>query len=229
MSLALAELTDLLLAFRDARDWRRFHSLKNLILSVSIESAALLELTQWQDNADVEARIDDPECRTHLTEECADVLLYLLLIAERAGLDLEAAAMEKIEINERKYPVVRARGNAQRYLELRRIGRLFRTCAPQLQKDSHTSLTPLIARTRTPRPVATTLRRRQRPPNDAVRTEPIYGPLGARLRVSVIDRDQSTMWYTGAFSNVHAPESRSYWDIVKQCQFSSSSFMWSPR
>ena len=114
----LAELTDRLIAFRDARDWRQFHSLKNLLLSVNIESAELLELTQWQDDDAVEALIDDPEFRARLAEECADVLIYLLLIAERAGFDLDAAAMEKIEINARKYPVEKARGNARKYTEL---------------------------------------------------------------------------------------------------------------
>lgn len=118
MSTSLAELTDRLIAFRDDRDWRRFHSLKNLIMSVGIESAELLELTQWQDDAAVEARIDDPEFRARLAEECADVLIYLLLIAERAGFELGAAAEEKIAVNARKYPVEKARGNARKYTEL---------------------------------------------------------------------------------------------------------------
>jgi len=118
MSTTLAELTDRLIAFRDAREWQRFHSLKNLLQSVSIESAELLELTQWLDDDAVEARIQDPAFRNHLAEECADVLLYLLLVAERAGFDLDAAAMEKIEINARKYPVEKARGNARKYTDL---------------------------------------------------------------------------------------------------------------
>ena len=118
MPTTLAELTDSLIAFRDARDWRRFHSLKNLLQSVSIESAELLELTQWQDDAALEAQIDDPEFRDRLAEECADVLIYLLLIAERAGFALDTAAAEKIEVNARKYPVEKSRGNARKYTEL---------------------------------------------------------------------------------------------------------------
>lgn len=118
MSTTLAELTDRLIAFRDARDWQRFHSLKDLIQSVSIEAAELLELTQWQDADTVEARADESEFRERLGEECADVLLYLLLIAERAGFDLGTAAARKIDINECKYPVEKARGNARKYTEL---------------------------------------------------------------------------------------------------------------
>ena len=118
MSTTLAELTERLIAFRDARDWERFHSLKNLILSVNLEAAELLELTQWQDDAALEARAGEPDFQAKLAEECADVLLYLLLIAERAGFELDAAALEKIEINDRKYPVDKARGNARKYTDL---------------------------------------------------------------------------------------------------------------
>ena len=115
---SLAELTDRLIAFRDARDWQQFHSLKNLILSVSLESAELLELTQWKGDDAVETAVADPAFRDRLAEECADVLLYLLLIAERADFDLATAAAAKIETNEAKYPVDKSRGNARKYTEL---------------------------------------------------------------------------------------------------------------
>ena len=114
---SLAELTRRLIAFRDARDWKRFHSLKNLILSVSLESAELLELTQWKDEGEIEALADEPRFRASLAEECADVLIYLLLIGERAGFDLAGAAMAKIDLNEGKYPVEKSRGNARKYTE----------------------------------------------------------------------------------------------------------------
>jgi NTP pyrophosphatase (non-canonical NTP hydrolase) len=118
MSPSLQTLTDRLIAFRDARDWRRFHSLKNLILSLNLESAELLELAQWKDDAEVEAVLSDPAFRARLAEEAADVLLYLLLICERAGIDLIAAASDKIETNAAKYPVEKARGNARKYTDL---------------------------------------------------------------------------------------------------------------
>ena len=85
MSTNLQNLTDRLIAFRDARDWQKFHSLKNLILSLNLESAELLELTQWKDDTEVDAALSDPEFKARLAEECADVLLYLLLICERAA------------------------------------------------------------------------------------------------------------------------------------------------
>ena len=115
----LEELTRRLIAFRDARDWRQFHSMKNLILSASLEAAEIMELVQWKDDDVVEhAAQGDADFRARLAEECADVLLYLLLICERAGIDLTEAAVAKIDLNEKKYPVDKARGNAKKYTEL---------------------------------------------------------------------------------------------------------------
>ena len=118
MKSELEHLTERLVEFRDARDWRQFHGVKNLMLSVGIEAAEMIELAQWKDDAEVEAALDDPAFRARLAEECADVLLYLLLICERAGLDLVEAAAKKIDINAAKYPVEKARGNARKYTEL---------------------------------------------------------------------------------------------------------------
>ncbi len=114
----LDELTRRLIAFRDARDWRPFHGLKNLMLSLNLEAAEILELTQWKSDDEIEAAAADPGFRDRLGEECADVLLYLLLICERAGIDLETAARAKIELNAVKYPVEKARGNARKYTSL---------------------------------------------------------------------------------------------------------------
>ena len=118
MTDTLDDLTKRLIAFRDARDWRRFHGLKNLMLSLSLEAAELIELGQWKDDSEIEDAIGDADFRARLGEECADVLLYLLLICERAGIDLAQAAGDKIERNGLKYPVDKARGNARKYTQL---------------------------------------------------------------------------------------------------------------
>ena len=117
-STALDDLTQRLIAFRDVREWQPFHGLKNLMLSLNLEAAEILELSQWKSDDEVEAATADPGFRDRLSEECADVLLYLLLICERAGIDLEAAASAKIEINAANYPVEKARGNARKYTAL---------------------------------------------------------------------------------------------------------------
>jgi NTP pyrophosphatase (non-canonical NTP hydrolase) len=114
---SLDELTNRLLQFRDARDWRRFHSLKDLILSLNLEASELLELTQWKSETDFESEAANEAMRRRLAEECSDVLLYLLLIAERTGIDIQVAAAQKIAVNEIKYPVEKARGTAAKYTE----------------------------------------------------------------------------------------------------------------
>ena len=78
-------LTVALQAFRDARDWQKFHSLRNLIVSLNLEAAELLELTQWKSDAEVEALPADPKAAEDLRDECADILLLLLLVADKAG------------------------------------------------------------------------------------------------------------------------------------------------
>ena len=108
-------LTKALLDFRDARDWRQFHTLRNLIVSLNLEAGELLELTQWKSDAEMDALLADPAKQDALRDECADVLLYLLLIADKAGIDLDAATRAKLAKNEAKYPVARFRGSRRKY------------------------------------------------------------------------------------------------------------------
>ncbi len=110
-------LTAAVIEFRDARDWRQFHSLRNLITSLNLEAAELLELTQWKSDAEVEALPDDPLAHEALRDECADILLYLLLVADAAGIDLAIAARDKLVKNGKKYPIDKARGSRAKYSE----------------------------------------------------------------------------------------------------------------
>lgn len=112
-----------LLAFRDARDWKQFHTLKNLIISLNLESAELLELTQWKKDAELDALKTEPAFREALRDECADVLLYLLLVADDAGIDLLDAAQAKLVKNAARYPVDQSFGSAKKYTELKESGR----------------------------------------------------------------------------------------------------------
>ena len=111
-------LTAAILEFRDARDWQQFHSLRNLIVSLNLEAAELLELTQWKSDAEIEALPAEPASREALRDECADVLLYLLLIADSADIDLAAAARAKLAKNAQKYPVDKAFGSRVKYSDL---------------------------------------------------------------------------------------------------------------
>ena len=113
-----AELTRQVLAFRDERNWAQFHSLRNLIVSLNLEAGELLELTQWKSDAEIDALPADEKSAEALRDECADILLYLLLIADKAGIDLAAAAREKLAKNAAKYPVDKAYGSRAKYTEL---------------------------------------------------------------------------------------------------------------
>ena len=101
------------LDFRDERDWRQFHTPKDLAISLSLEAAELLEIFQWS-GADLECR----DKLGRIREELADVLSYCILMADVCGLDLDEILNEKIAKNAAKYPVEKARGNAAKYTEL---------------------------------------------------------------------------------------------------------------
>ncbi len=99
--------------FADARDWEQFHSPKNLAMAVASEAGELLDVFQWL--TEEESRHLSEEDRRHAAEEIADVLIYLLRLGDKLGIDFQEAITEKMEINERKYPVDLARGNATKY------------------------------------------------------------------------------------------------------------------
>lgn len=99
--------------FRDDRNWKQFHTPKDLALSLSLEAAELLEVFQWS-GADLEC----VERRDQIQEELADVLSYCILMADICGFDLDAIMNEKVTRNEAKYPVEKAWGNSTKYTEL---------------------------------------------------------------------------------------------------------------
>ena len=99
------KLINKLLKFRDDRDWKQFHTPENLVKSISIESAELLELFQWTSNANIE----------ELKEEIADIYIYLLLLATNLNIDLNEIADRKIDKNDEKYPITKSKGNSKKY------------------------------------------------------------------------------------------------------------------
>ncbi|MEI7612634.1 MAG: nucleotide pyrophosphohydrolase [Betaproteobacteria bacterium] len=111
-------LTKKLTQFRDERNWAQFHSLRNLIVSLNLEASELLELMQWKSDEEIAALPANPQDSEALRDECADILLYLLLIADRAGIDLEDAARCKLEKNAVKYPVEKSYGSSRKYTQL---------------------------------------------------------------------------------------------------------------
>ncbi len=102
-----SDFLTLVAKFRDERDWARFHSSKDLALSVSIEAAELLECFQWSGD-DLEA----PERTAEIEAEMADVLIYLAMLADHRGVDLDRAVRAKLAANEKKYPATAVKGEA---------------------------------------------------------------------------------------------------------------------
>lgn len=107
------ETIERVVRFRDDRNWRQFHTPKDLALSLSLEAAELLEVFQWS-GTDVVCEEKLPKIR----EELADVLSYCILMADVLGLDLDEIMNAKVDKNEAKYPVEKARGRAEKYTEL---------------------------------------------------------------------------------------------------------------
>jgi NTP pyrophosphatase (non-canonical NTP hydrolase) len=111
----LAELGARVRAFSEARDWGRFHSPRNLAMAVSVEANELLELYLWSEDGGPQPL--HPDRVPKVAEEAADVLICLLNLCERAGIDLEAAFRAKLAAAEEKYPADRVRGKALKYDE----------------------------------------------------------------------------------------------------------------
>ena len=116
MSDALQALQKALREFARERDWEQFHTPKNLATALSVEAAELLEHFQWL--TDEQSRTLDDAKRTAVGEELADVLLYLLLLADKLDIDPLQAAERKLRLNADKYPADRARGRSDKYTEL---------------------------------------------------------------------------------------------------------------
>lgn len=111
----LQELKARLRQFVAERDWDRFHSPKNLAMALSVEASELVELFQWLTEEESESL--DAERRRRVAEELADVLWFLVRLADRLDIDLLEAAERKIAANAAKYPADRVRGDARKYDE----------------------------------------------------------------------------------------------------------------
>lgn len=106
----IKEVTELLLKFRDERDWAQFHNPKDLALALNIEASELLESFLWKSSE--QADIDS------VKDELADVFAFAFLLAEKYDFNVKQIIVEKIAKNALKYPVSKSAGNAKKYTEL---------------------------------------------------------------------------------------------------------------
>ena len=112
----LRKLQDRIVQLRNDRDWQQFHTPKDMAISLPLEASEVLELFQWKSHEEIEQYL-----KTHkqdLSDELADVLAYLLLIANDLDIDLPQAFEKKMQKNEAKYPVAKAKGKHTKYTEL---------------------------------------------------------------------------------------------------------------
>jgi dCTP diphosphatase len=119
---ALDDLQRELREFAARRDWQQFHTPKNLVMALAGEAGELLELFQWltpEESAAVMVRVDQA---ARVRDEVADVFAYLLQLADALDIDLSAALRDKMQRNEKRYPVSLAKGRADKHDQLRGDG-----------------------------------------------------------------------------------------------------------
>lgn len=117
MNTTFEDLRNRVVRFRDARDWRQFHTPRNLAQALSVEVGELQELFLWKTTEEVEEALSDSDFRRRLADELADVQTFLLYLAERTDISLPEAVKAKLRLNEERYPVEKSRGSSRKYTE----------------------------------------------------------------------------------------------------------------
>ena len=112
----IQKLTEEIVRFRDARDWKQFHNPKDCALSLSLEAAEVMEHFQWKNAKEMERHI--AEHREEVGEELADVLYWVLLMSYDMKIDITKALEKKNKKNAAKYPVDKAKGKHTKYTQL---------------------------------------------------------------------------------------------------------------
>ena len=106
-------ITQKIKKFRDERDWKQFHNHKDMALSLVLEASELLEHFQWKSPQEVNQHAK--ECKSEISDELADIAMYLFELSDNLGIDLSKAITQKISKNAIKYPVHKAKGKHTKY------------------------------------------------------------------------------------------------------------------
>lgn len=112
------ELKEKIKKFCEDRDWDQYHNAKDLAIGIITESAELLEHFRWKSEREVKELFENPKKKEEIEDEMADVMYFLIRLAQRYDIDLTKALERKMEKNEKKYPVEKARGSNKKYTEL---------------------------------------------------------------------------------------------------------------
>jgi dCTP diphosphatase len=109
----MQELKNLIKEFIQVRDWEQYHAPKNLAMALNVETAEILEIFQWKES-EQKLTLEEQEA---LSQEIGDVLIYLIELADKVGIDIIKAAKHKLALNEKKYPAEKVKGKAKKYTE----------------------------------------------------------------------------------------------------------------
>ncbi|WP_075180200.1 nucleotide pyrophosphohydrolase [Neptunomonas phycophila] len=112
---SLEKMRQIMREFSDSRDWGKFHSPKNLSMALSVEVSELIECFQWM--TEEQSNSLSPEQLENISDEIADIQLYLVRFADKVGIDIGSAVDKKIEKNELKYPADKVKGSSKKYSE----------------------------------------------------------------------------------------------------------------
>ena len=104
--------------FRDERNWKQFHDPKNLAMGMAIECAELQELFLWKSAEEIQESLGTPGGKERMSEELADVFVFLLYLSDACEIDLSEAVRRKLQVNARKYPVGKSYNSHKKYTEL---------------------------------------------------------------------------------------------------------------
>jgi NTP pyrophosphatase (non-canonical NTP hydrolase) len=113
----IEKLTEKIINFRKARDWKQFHKPKDIAISLSLEASEVLEHFQWKSNEEIEKYVK--ENKEEIGEELADVMYWVLLMSHDLKINILSALEKKMKKNEKKYPVEKAKGKHTKYNKLK--------------------------------------------------------------------------------------------------------------
>jgi len=116
--LSIGELKDKVQAFCEARNWDQFHQAKDLAIGIITEASELLEKFRFKSQEEAEQAVLDKESRQELSHEVADVFFFILRFCQRNSIDLSRALLEKLQLNEKRYPIEKSKGLNKKYTEL---------------------------------------------------------------------------------------------------------------
>ena len=118
MDTPVSDLQRKVASFVHERNWEKFHTPKDLALSIVVESAELLELFQWKNNSEIQGLLKDTKYRKKIEEEMADIMIYILVLSNTLDTDLAKVVLQKIQTNRDRYPIQKAKGKGTKYTEL---------------------------------------------------------------------------------------------------------------